>query len=83
MVVLGYHADEDCLAAPSNATIQAYTAFCERAVRGALRALEAERLIVRRARIGEHGETLPTVYYLAFMEPRPTVQFPAHWEHRV
>lgn len=83
MVVLGHHADQSLVAAPSIATIMACTAFSERAVQGALRTLEAEGRIVRRPRTGYHGETLPAVYYLAFAAARvpEVIRFAAR-DHR-
>lgn len=84
MVVLGHHADSRLVAAPSISTIMACTAFSERTVRSALRALEAEGLVVRRSRTGYQGETLAAVYYLAFAAPRqPQVIRVACWERRV
>lgn len=83
MVVLGHYADHRCcISAPSIALIMACTAFSERAVRAALRSLEADRLIERCVRTGYLGETLPAAYYLTFAEPMPRVIPLAGQEHR-
>lgn len=74
MVVLGNYANQDHECWPSIATIVADTAFSERAVRGALRGLEAEGVIVRRERTDDTGASLPAAYYLAFVaDPPPRV----------
>jgi len=67
MNVLANYANQDHECWPSIPTMMRATAFSERAIRLALRALEASGLIVRRVRVNSLGQTTSSAYFLAFV----------------
>lgn len=68
LVVLANFANQDHEAYPSVATISAYTAFSERTVQAALRALEDAGLIAREVRFHANGRSKTALYRLVFMD---------------
>ena len=70
LVVLANFANQEHEAYPAVATISKYTAFSERAVRQALRALEEAGWIVRQERWHDNGRSKTTLYRLEFMTGR-------------